>query len=259
MSTTGQAYDAAAPLWRRGPEAVYARLADAMLDLTPVDLAGAAVLDVGAGTGVVARAARRRGAGTVVASDLSAAMLATSGPGLLPVVADGLQLPFATGSFDLVTAACCLSHLPDPVTGLVEMSRAGTSVLATSFAPVARQPVKDVVDQVLAGYGFVVPEWYRHLKEVLEPRVNDAAGLAGMARAAGVETFRVDQVEVDVGLDSAEAIANWRLGMAHLAPFVARLPQAARDAARAAAVDAVAAAGGGQEPVVVALLVLTAA
>ena len=64
MTATGgtDAYDASADAWAAGPASVYGRLAEAMLDESPVPLTGADVLDVGAGTAVVAEAARRRGA-----------------------------------------------------------------------------------------------------------------------------------------------------------------------------------------------------
>jgi SAM-dependent methyltransferase len=139
VSTTAGAYDGAAEAWAAGPAQVYARLGEAMLDDSPVPLANAAVLDVGAGTAVVAEAARRRGARRVVASDIAARML----------------------------------------------------------------------------------------------------GL----RAAGFPAVRVGERSVGADLDSPDDVVRWRFGMAHLAPWVAGLPEQRRQEATAAARDAVAELG----------------
>ena len=46
-----EAYAASSMAWRHGPEQLYERLADVLVDASPVPLAGARVVDLGAGTG----------------------------------------------------------------------------------------------------------------------------------------------------------------------------------------------------------------
>lgn len=248
------AYDRAVAGWCRGPEAVYARFAEALLAHAPVDVSGARVLDVGAGTAVAGRAAIAAGAREVVASDISVGMLHRRGPGISGVCADAGRLPFSAGSFDLALAGLCLGHLPDPTGALVEIRRVAAGVAASAFAPGWTHPAKAVVDQVMTGLGFAVPFWYDHIKQETEPVVNDPQSLERLARDAGFAEVRVRRVEVDSGLRSPAEVVDWRFGMAHLAPFVAGLSAADLSRARAAAEEAVAGSG----PVVVPLLILSA-
>lgn len=255
MNEVGDAYDRAAELWNRGPAAAYARLAEALLAASPVPLVGARVLDVGAGTGVVAAAALAHGAREVVALDLAPGMLRHAPPPVRRVLADAARLPFADRTFDLAAAAFSLSHLPDPVAGLAAMRRVGAAVLVSAFAPAPAHPAKSAVDEAMTAFGFEPPRWYRELKDTLAAKVDDPVGLAELADEAGLADVRVTWVEVDTGLRGAEALADWRLGMAHLAPFVAGLDPATCRRARAAAVAATA----GMPPVVVGMLALSGA
>jgi ubiquinone/menaquinone biosynthesis C-methylase UbiE len=248
-----EAYDHGAGSWRRGPEAVYARLADALVAAAPVPLAGARVLDVGAGTATAARAALARGADSAVASDIAAAMLHGRPDEVPAVVADLVQLPFRDRSFDLVTAAFCLGHLADPAAGLREIRRVGSAIVASAFPPGESHPAKAAIDQALAGLGYQAPDWYRHQKDVLEPRVDDPEALHRLAREAGFDRVDVRRIDVDTGLDTPGAAVDWRLGMAQLAPFVESLPPDVLARARAAAEEAVAPF----VPVVLPILALT--
>jgi SAM-dependent methyltransferase len=254
MSSVADAYDRAADGWRRGPEAVYARLADALVENAPGPVSGARVLDIGAGTAVAARAALRAGAASVVAADLATGMLAHRDPGVRAVCADAQRLPFADVSFDLALAAFCLGHLPDPVRALREARRVAGRVAASAFAPGWTHPAKAVVDEVMAGHGFELPGWYAQVKGVTEPAVNDAVALAALAQAAGFAAVEVRELQVDSGLTSAAEVVAWRFGMAHLAPFVAGLALEEVARARAEAEEAVA----GSLPVVIPVLVLSA-
>ena len=84
-------YSAAA--WSGGPGPVYDRLADAVVGAAPFSLAGALVLDLGAGTGAASRAVLAR-RGRVVALDLSADMLEFDRQERPPAaVADASRLP----------------------------------------------------------------------------------------------------------------------------------------------------------------------
>ncbi len=77
-------------------------------------LAGATVVEVGAGTGIATRALRGRGA-RVLPVDVGAGMLAqlrSRSPGVPAVVGDGAALPVADGAADLVAAAQSFHWLP---------------------------------------------------------------------------------------------------------------------------------------------------
>ncbi len=248
------AYNQSAEAWDAGPAAVYACLAGALVRCAPVPLPDARILDLGAGTGVAGRAALAAGARDVVGVDLAEAMLRRLGPPIRGVHADVSRLPFRAGAFDLVIAAYSLGHLPDPVGALREARRVGPAVLASAFADGWTHPAKAAVDAALVELGFAPPPWYVELKRDIEPRVGAPAALAATARAAGYDDVRVTVVDVATGVDTPGALAAWRLGMAHLAPFVRTLSPAQRQRATAAAEAAVR----GAPPLVIPMVVLAA-
>lgn len=89
---------------------------------------GQSVLEVGAGTGNFLRHFEPL-AGRLVAVDLTPGMLEVGRrehSAILPVVADGGRLPFASRSFDLVTSAQTLHHVRQPMPFLREMRRVVT-------------------------------------------------------------------------------------------------------------------------------------
>lgn len=250
--TVARSYDDAAAAWAAGPAAVYARLGAAMLDHSPVSLAGAEVLDVGAGTAVIADEARRRGSRRVVASDVAREMLRLRSAGILAVLGDASRLPFPDRCFGLVAAGFCLSHLDDPVAALTEWRRVGDALVASAFAPGPPHPAKTAVDDALAGLGFVPPRWYRDLKGASE-RIEEPDSLTALVEAAGYDGVEVREDEVDAGLETPGAVARWRLGMAHLAPWFASLPDERQREAFETARSAVAGLG----PVRIAMLVVS--
>ena len=248
------AYEAAGAGWGEGPARVYGRLSEPLLDAVG-DVAGSRVLDVGSGAGLVASALAGRGA-RVVGADLAHSMLRAAQDRRPPgVVADVRQLPFAEGAFDLVTAAFVLNHLADPRSGLRELhrvTRPGAVLLATTFDGVPKHPAKEVVDEVAARFGFTAPAWYDGLRrdscQASSPDV-----LCEAAQATGWRPA-VDRIEVRVDGLTPRELAGWRLGMAHLAGFVAGLSPQRRAELLAAAAEAL----HGVEPLVLPTLLLRA-
>jgi SAM-dependent methyltransferase len=85
---------------------------------------GEPVLDVGAGTGIIAKTLVEDGL-PVVGLDISPGMLSQAHdrlPGLV-VLADAQEIPFAGQSFDAVTFVWSLHHIGDPVNALREAGR----------------------------------------------------------------------------------------------------------------------------------------
>ncbi len=255
MSDGGAEYDAAADAWAGAPALVYGRFATAMLQHSPVAVAGADVLDVGAGTAVACDAALALGARKAVASDISIEMLGHRDQAIPAVVADGARLPFAAGTFDLVLSGFSLTHLRDPAGALAEWRRVAPAVLISTFAPGPSHPAKAAIDAAAERFGFVPPPWYEQLKSELEPLVEDPDSLTALVRSAGYGDVTLTTLTVDSGLRTPSEIVAWRWGMAQLAQFFAGLPPARRDEARRAAEDAVADLG----PVLVDIQVLSAA
>jgi SAM-dependent methyltransferase len=262
VSGLKNAYDVGARQWASGPGPVYASLARALLASLdgPViggvagGVVGGRVLDLGAGTGVAGRAALAAGARSVVGVDAALGMLRRCPAGVRPVAGDAAALPFGDGRFDLVLAAFCLGHLDRPAAGLREARRVAAALAASSFAAGWNHPAKAAVDEVLGAFGYRPPAWYVTFKRDTEPWASDPVLIGRDAAAAGYTDIWLRTVTVDTGLARPAELAAWRLGMAHVAPFVSSLTAARRAALRRAAAAAVTGTG----PLVVDMLVLTA-
>jgi demethylmenaquinone methyltransferase/2-methoxy-6-polyprenyl-1,4-benzoquinol methylase len=163
---------------------------------------GDRVLDLAGGTGDLARAfAKKVGArGTVVHTDINEAMLRQGRNRLLDdglvlptALCDAEVLPFASGSFDLVTVAFGLRNMTHPDRALAEMNRvlrAGGRLLVLEFSKVAK-PLAKAYDwysfQVLPRLGQWVAgdaESYRYLAESIRMHP-DQAELKAMMKRAG--------------------------------------------------------------------------
>lgn len=230
--------------WASGPQLVYDRLAAAALASLPERLDGAKALDVGAGTGAATLELLRRG-GDVVAVDRSPSMLAEltrQTNGRVPtLVADIRRLGLPDDTYDVTVAAFVLNHLDRPADGVRELARvtrAGGRVIATTFGT-ADHPVKAAVDDVLRRFGYVHPAWYTTLKRDVVPltATSDAFERAGVE--GGLTDVSVDDITVDLAGLPVEATVGYRLGMAHIAPFVASLDDADRRTLHEAVVAAV--------------------
>lgn len=186
------AYDAARPGY---PDELFRALAE----LSGVELSGATVLDVGAGTGISTRALQARGA-QVVSLDPGAAMLArllSRTAGARAVMADGNVLPVADGVADLVTYAQSW-HWLDPVASIAEARR----VLKPSGAVAAWWNMMDAGQaDWLAAYEVRLAEacstyWGPALEEWCVPPIAAALGAnerwLHWTRLVGVEDFLLD-------------------------------------------------------------------
>jgi len=83
---------------------------------------GDRALDVGAGPGLLSGALAQAGV-KAVALDASAAMLEHVPPGVERVVGEAEAMPFADGSFDLVTVVNTLHHVRDVEATIAEVAR----------------------------------------------------------------------------------------------------------------------------------------
>jgi SAM-dependent methyltransferase len=226
-----RAYSTAGGSWQRGPGAVYDRLAEVVLASAPIPVAGARVLDAGAGTGAASRAAAAAGASRVVAIDAAVGMLAFGASHRPPAAtSDLLALPFAADTFDLAVASFSLNHLGDPAAGLRELARVtrpGGGIVASAYASDDTHPVKGAVEAALLALGWSSAPWLEELRTSVMPLLATVDGCTRALHAAGL-TGEVTSVRVPFPDLSAADLVGWRLGMAQHAPFADSLGPEAR-------------------------------
>lgn len=250
-----QGYAHAAEGWATGAERAYLPMAAALLAASPVPLGGKRLLDVGAGTGAVARLAVAAGA-RPVAFDASLAMLAHDAPHRPPAaVADILHLPVRRSSAHGAAAAFVLNHLTHPVAALRELARVvepGGFVLASVFSTADRPAAKAAIDGALATAGWEPPDWYRYVKAV-DGQLGSVTAMRAAAEEAGLVDPVVTDEPIDTGTHEPAAIVEFRLSQPHVAPFLRAQSADVRARVTAECVEAVAATGQGLAPGVVIL------
>jgi SAM-dependent methyltransferase len=236
------AYQGVADAWAHGPAALYDKLAALTIAGAATQLRGKLVLDVGAGTGALCRGLRTAGA-TPIAIDTSTDMLRLIGDtAALSIAGDMCALPFARGRFAAAVSGFAISHIDAPQDALREMRRVVQPhgwVIVAVFGAAPASPSKDAVDDVARDFGYQPPDWYVQLKTRTEPRSNTPTLLNECAATAGLGSIEITDVIVDPELKSPESIAAYRTGLAHMAPFVASLPDSTRIAFVERAVAAV--------------------
>lgn len=230
--------------WAAGPDLVYRALAKAAVAQLP-PAPGSWAVDAGAGTAAFARQLRLRRL-TVVEVDISEAMLRHDrAERPMAVVGDVTALPLRDDCVDLTVAGFVLSHLDDArhgLTELVRITKPGGTVLATAFpagSGVPSHPAKVAVDDVLTGYGYRPPDWYLALKSAGEEQVGSRTALAELAAGVWLAGVTIDRLEVDISHLGVDALVGWRLGMAHVAPWLHDEPVERREQIRTAARSAV--------------------
>jgi demethylmenaquinone methyltransferase/2-methoxy-6-polyprenyl-1,4-benzoquinol methylase len=163
---------------------------------------GQRVLDIAGGTGDLARAfAKKVGvSGTVVHTDINEAMLRQGRDRLLDeglvlptLICDGETLPFAGGTFDLVSVAFGLRNMTHKDRALAEMNRVlrpGGRLLVLEFSKVA-PPLAKAYDwysfNILPRIGQLVAgdaQSYRYLAESIRVHPGQAE-LKAMMKTAG--------------------------------------------------------------------------
>ena len=240
---TEDSYRGAAAGWAHGATRVYAPIADLLIGRSPIALHGAAVIDIGAGTGAAEAPLRAAGATRIVAADLSHDMLMWQRVTRPPaIVCDVKSLPIRAARFDAAIASFVLNHLTDPVIALVELARAlrpGGAVLANVYANSSHSANRDNIDAIAGAHGWTPPEWYRHLKSTAAPLLGSCTAMRDAATAAALINVAVDEEPVDVNLTEPEALVDYRFGQAPFAEWLTTLAPGARASIRAAAADAI--------------------
>jgi SAM-dependent methyltransferase len=216
------AYTEGAGAWADGPSRVYGRLATRLVDFSPESLAGRSVLDLGSGTGLGSRAALAAGA-RVIAIDVAAGMLLVDRPSRPPAAAgDARSLPFCDRAFDVVLAAFSLNHLGTPERGVRESARVASMLLASAYADDDDHPVKSAVESALRELGWRPPDWYTTVRAAMHSWSTVGAATATL-EAGGMRPLLVEKLAIDFGDLTVRDLVEWRIGMAHTAPFVRRL------------------------------------
>jgi ubiquinone/menaquinone biosynthesis C-methylase UbiE len=223
--------------WRGGEDyesscvpAMFGPLAERLLDAAALH-AGERVLDLACGTGVVARAALRRGAAPVVGADRNGAMLAVARrttPGATFVEADAAALPFADGVFDLATCQQGLQFFPDRTGALRELARvlgAGGRAAVALWGPIETHPCFATLARVV---GRVLGADAERL--VRAPyALADVGTVEVLARGAGFAEVRVEHHDGEFRWPSCDAFVRGFCSGSMLRPLYEQADAATAD------------------------------
>ena len=205
FDSVAERYDLMNDLMSAGTHRLWKRFTLALANLRP----GQRALDVAGGSGdLAAGLARQVGPrGTVVLTDINAAMLARGRDRLLDVGLSGVacvqanaeRLPFADASFDCITIGFGLRNVTDKAAALAAMRRAlkpGGQLLVLEFSHPKLPGLKPLYDaysfHVLPQLGRLVAgdaDSYRYLAESIRMHP-DQETLRAMMQAAGLEGCR---------------------------------------------------------------------
>ena len=253
MSNLSEQVRGLADAYGRGAHA-YATVLDPTLEPMArcmIELGGVSVshrvLDLATGTGAIARAAARTGAG-VAALDLSGGMLAIArrlSPRSISFVrADASLLPFASQVFDATTCGLSLSHFIDVPAVLAEVRRIlrpGGVFVASTWGSAGTDP----------SFSAAFSVYKRHTRNKLRPfsTLLDEASWVDPDRgreviaASGLTSVEVITRRLAGAYGSSVAAVEWTLAWPLTAEGRDQLASATRDALLTDAVAAVEAVG----------------
>lgn len=183
---------------------------------------GDRILDIGVGTGIVARIAGELTGNsvTLVGCDRSEGMVrraARQVAGLHVVVGDFGALPFPDASYDLATASFVLSHVPEYARALREARRVlkPAGMLAMSNWAPATDPYGPAWTESLA-QAITAEEVDRAVAEVApwEGHLGQSGALETVATEAGLTVVRSDSVEVHSDFTVDEFVQDRELSSA---------------------------------------------
>jgi ubiquinone/menaquinone biosynthesis C-methylase UbiE len=199
---------------------------------------GARVLDVASGTGVVARAAARRSGptGSVLATDVSDAMLARSAASGRPPAAAPIEyrrasadaLPFADASFDAVLCQQGLQFFASPGTAVGQMRRVlrsgGTVGIAVWAAGYPVEPFGVYGDELAAvGATPPFPGAFDSATFTMAPEL-----VGELLESAGLAAVDVRVTELEVSWSGSDQVAAGVMGTP-FGPLVAMLAPPLRE------------------------------
>jgi ubiquinone/menaquinone biosynthesis C-methylase UbiE len=198
---------------------VFQRFANRLVEL--IDWSpGQRVLDIGAGTGLVAlKAAERVGvAGTIVAVDFARGMLArarlvcnASRPQVLLAQMDAEFLGFPEEDFDKVTCAFSLFQFVDMPEALIQMHRVlspGGMVALSNWGPGFFTPIAPMQRDLFRQY---------HIRPLLpNPIAFELDQMRELLQAAGFSKPRLICEHTDLWFEDPEEIWEWNLAMGPL-------------------------------------------
>ena len=220
----------------------FVRFSDALLevaDLRPGDR----LLDVATGTGIVLRRAREREPGLerTTGLDLNPGMLAVareaSPQGTEFVEGDAMSLPFADGSFDLVTCQQGLQFFPDRGLGLREFHRvlaSGGRTVVASWAEIETAP----------GYAAIADAMLEQLPNLVGAARNpfalhDPDELRTLLESAGFEEVSVERAEDEARFASPAEFTRSYVDGSAVSVSLEDFPETTRAALRAEIVERV--------------------
>jgi ubiquinone/menaquinone biosynthesis C-methylase UbiE len=208
---------------------------DALLDAARVR-PGTTVLDLACGPGLVAGAARMRGA-VPTGVDFSAAMLEIARkayPGIRFEEGDAGALPFADNSFDVVVANFGIHHVPDPVRALSEMRRVLRPRGRLAFTTWA-EPAENIAWRIL--FNAISAHGDRHAAKTPSPGgdLQTSEEVTAKLNAAGFAEIEVRKVVSCWRFgDPGDLFEGFRQGTVRTAALIGAQPAAALPAIEAA-------------------------